>query len=69
MQRSEVLIRSLDRLAGEQRGWDGDADHRRGLEVDDEFELGGKLNWQMGDGGAFELFRPAGGCLAPKVDK
>ena len=37
--------------AGEQRGWDGDADHPRGLEVDDEFKLGGKLNWQMGDRG------------------
>jgi hypothetical protein len=43
----------LDHLvgAGEQRGWDGDAEHLRSLEVDDEFELGGELNWQMGDGG------------------
>src|SRR5215472_16055256 len=40
--------------AGEQRGWDGDAEHLRGLEVDDEFELGGELNWQMGDGSAFK---------------
>src|SRR5262245_33088519 len=40
--------------AGEQRGWDGNAEHLRGFEVDDEFELGGELNWQMGDGGAFK---------------
>src|SRR5215475_3566786 len=40
--------------AGEQRGWDGDAEHLRSLEVDDEFELGGELNWQMGDRGAFK---------------
>src|SRR5262245_44248440 len=38
--------------AGEQRGWDGDAEHLRGLEIDDEFECGGELNGQMGNGGA-----------------
>src|SRR5262245_26180645 len=38
--------------AGEQRGWDCDAEHLRGFEVDDEFELGGEFNWQMGNGGA-----------------
>ena len=49
---------SLDHLVGarEQRGWDGDAEHLRGLEVDDEFEPGGELNWQMRDRGAFEYF-------------
>ena len=40
--------------AGEQRGCDGNAAHLRSLEVDDEFELGGELNWQMGDKCAFK---------------
>jgi hypothetical protein len=49
----DILIRYFVG-AGEQRGWDGDAEHLRGLQVDDEFELGGKLNWQMGHGSAFK---------------
>ena len=54
----QQLASSFDHLVGpnEQCRRDVKTERLGSLEVDDEFELGGELNWQMGDGGAFEYF-------------
>src|SRR5215510_2329195 len=43
-------MQSFDDLvgAGEQRGWDGDAERLRGLEIDNQFNRGGPLNRHVG---------------------
>src|SRR6516164_3111422 len=47
---------SLDHLvgAGRERGWDFHAEDLCGLQIEDEFELRGLLNWQIGGLCAFE---------------
>jgi len=47
MQRSKVRLFDYLVGAGEQRGWDGEAERLCSLEIDDHLDLGRKFNRQI----------------------